>query len=54
MSVNKTQELEYIRDLIEKGHLKTHIDRQYSLNELPEAHAYVDQGHKQGNVVIEI
>ena len=54
MSVNKTDELEFIRDLIEKGHLKTYIDRQYSFEELPEAHAYVDKGHKRGNVVIEI
>lgn len=54
MSVNKTGELEFIRDLIEKGHLKTYIDRQYSFEELPEAHAYVDKGHKKGNVVIEI
>jgi NADPH2:quinone reductase len=54
MSVNKSEELEYIRDLIEKGHLKTYIDRQYPFQELPDAHAYVDKGHKKGNVVIEI
>jgi NADPH2:quinone reductase len=54
MSLNKTKELEFIRDLIEKGHLKTYIDRQYSFNELPEAHAYVDKGHKKGNIVVEI
>ena len=54
MSVNKTEELKFIRGLIEKGHLKTIIDRQYSFDELPEAHAYVDKGHKRGNVVIEI
>jgi len=34
MSVNKTESLNYIKSLIEKGHLKPVIDRHYKLNEI--------------------
>jgi NADPH:quinone reductase-like Zn-dependent oxidoreductase len=52
MSLNKTEALNYIRTLIEEGKLKTIIEKQYLLAELPYAHEYVEKGHKIGNVVI--
>jgi NADPH:quinone reductase-like Zn-dependent oxidoreductase len=54
MSVHKTDALNFIRTLVEEGSLVTIIDREYSLEELQEAHAHVEKGHKQGNVTITV
>jgi NADPH:quinone reductase-like Zn-dependent oxidoreductase len=48
------QDMDYLRQLAEMGNLKPVIDQTYPLTELVEAHRYVDQGHKKGNVVISI
>ena len=39
-------------DIIETGNLKGIVDRSYTLEEIIEAHQYVDKGHKTGNVVL--
>ncbi len=46
------EQLETLSKMFEEGSLKDAIDKTYSIDEIVEAHRYVDSGHKKGNVVI--
>jgi NADPH2:quinone reductase len=54
MSVDKSQALPFLAELIASDQLRIIIDRTYTLDQIVEAHHHVDTGHKRGNVAVTV
>lgn len=46
--------MEFVKELIDQGKYQPVLDRVYTMDQIAEAHEYVDLGHKKGNVGIEV
>lgn len=54
MSVHKAEALRQLKDLVDDGAVRPVVDRCFALEQIREAHRYVDRGHKRGNVVVRV
>jgi len=49
---DRVQDLDYLGELVKAGELRVVIDREFTLEQIVEAHRYVESGRKKGNVVV--
>ncbi len=48
------EDVRILRELVTQGKFRSHVDRVFSLDEIVEAHKFLDQGRKRGSIVIEV
>ncbi|GIL88671.1 hypothetical protein Vretifemale_16593 [Volvox reticuliferus] len=53
-SMGPDQGLKQLAQMVAEGRVKVHVDRVMSLEQLPDAHEYVEQGRTRGKVVIKV
>lgn len=54
VALQRQEDLNFLSGLVESGQLKPVIDRSYPLEQIAEAHGYVETGRKKGNVVLTV
>ncbi len=54
VALETATELKFLQELAAEGRLNAAIDTTYTLDQIADAHGYVDKGHKKGNVVIRL